>query len=225
MRYLIALFALLLVPAVYGQGHGLTVSPENRCGEYNSRDYSYSPTVEASIINRQGGIYSPYNLECFQDRGETDIEHIVARSEAHDSGLCAASVMTRKRFAQDLDNLTLAAPNLNRRIKVAKDVAEWMPTENKCWYVNAIIKVKRKYGLTVDQRESDVLNEWLGRCQSFDMVKPRCSTVSTPRRSGKCGPYSNCTALRRDHPGGVARGHCAYKSRMDRDKDGWACER
>ena len=40
-----------------------------------------------------------------------------------------------------------------------------------------------------------------------------------------CGPYRNCTALRRDHPNGVRRGHCAYQRRMDRDNDGWACER
>ena len=41
---------------------------------------------------------------------ETDIEHIVATSEAHDSGLCAADRATRKQFAQDLRNLTLAPP-------------------------------------------------------------------------------------------------------------------
>ena len=40
-----------------------------------------------------------------------------------------------------------------------------------------------------------------------------------------CGPYRNCTALRRDHPTGVPRGHCAYQRRMDRDNDGRACER
>ena len=36
---------------------------------------------------------------------ETDIEHIVARSEAHDSGLCVADEATRRRFATDLLNL------------------------------------------------------------------------------------------------------------------------
>ena len=40
-----------------------------------------------------------------------------------------------------------------------------------------------------------------------------------------CGPFRNCTALRRVHPNGVRRGHCAYQRRMDRDNDGWACER
>ena len=41
----------------------------------------------------------------------------------------------------------------------------------------------------------------------------------------KCGPYKNCTELRKDHPEGVPKGHCAYKASLDRDKDDWACER
>ena len=45
---------------------------------------------------------------------DTDIEHIVARSEAHDSGLCAASAAVKAAFARDLLNLTLASPRLNR---------------------------------------------------------------------------------------------------------------
>ena len=219
------------VTSVNGQvrEHGLTVSPENRCSAYSSQDYSYPQSVEPLIIERLGGIFSPYDLQCFADRSETDIEHIVARSEAHDSGLCAASKEDRRKFARDLDNLTLASPHLNRRIKVAKDVAEWMPESNRCWYVNTVIEVKRKYNLTVNAKESEVLNQWLNRCDSFDMDRPRCPVQKTLVRPGssssKCGPYANCTALRRDHPSGVPEGHCAYQSRMDRDKDGWACER
>lgn len=36
--------------------------------------------------------------------------------------------------------------------------------------------------------------------------------------------YLNCTALRQVHPGGVPQGHPAYQAKMDRDKDGYACE-
>ncbi|WP_342505593.1 MBL fold metallo-hydrolase [Sporosarcina sp. FSL K6-2383] len=36
--------------------------------------------------------------------------------------------------------------------------------------------------------------------------------------------FKNCTDLRTVHPAGVAKGHPAYQSKMDRDKDGWACE-
>ncbi|WP_304625001.1 MBL fold metallo-hydrolase [Sporosarcina obsidiansis] len=36
--------------------------------------------------------------------------------------------------------------------------------------------------------------------------------------------FKNCTELRKVYPSGVAKGHPAYQSKMDRDKDGWACE-
>ena len=60
---------------------------------------------------------APYTGAVFDSARQTDIEHIVARSEADDSGLCAADPATRLRFAGDLLNLTLAAPGLNRGVK------------------------------------------------------------------------------------------------------------
>ena len=100
----------------------------------------------------------------FHSLQETDIEHIVARSEAHDSGLCSADRETRRAFAADLLNLTLAAPRLNRYVKKAKDAADWMPERNRCWFARQVVKVKRKYGLTVDWREMQALEGVLGGC-------------------------------------------------------------
>ena len=77
---------------------GLAVAPEDRCSEYASSDYSYSPSVEPRIVDIQGGIYGPYTGTWFDSIRETDIEHIVARSEAHDSGLCAASDVGQVRI-------------------------------------------------------------------------------------------------------------------------------
>lgn len=37
--------------------------------------------------------------------------------------------------------------------------------------------------------------------------------------------YKNCTELRRDYPNGVDSSHSAYRSKFDRDKDGFACEK
>lgn len=36
--------------------------------------------------------------------------------------------------------------------------------------------------------------------------------------------FKNRTELRKVYPSGVAKGHPAYQSKMDRDIDGWACE-
>ena len=65
----------------------------------------------------------------------------VSLSEAHDSGLCAATPETRRRFATDLLNLTLASPEVNRGQKNDRDAAAWviatnagLPTE---WFASA----------------------------------------------------------------------------------------
>ena len=66
---------------------GLTVTPEHRCSPYErKRDYPYSQSVEQDIVRQLGAIYGPYTGTCFSSTTETDIEHIVATSEAHDSG-------------------------------------------------------------------------------------------------------------------------------------------
>lgn len=37
--------------------------------------------------------------------------------------------------------------------------------------------------------------------------------------------FKNCSALNEYYPYGVKKGHPAYADKMDRDKDGWACEK
>ena len=140
-RGLLALLFLLVTAPVQAETwQGLAVAPEDRCTPYDSQDYPYPQSVESLIIDRQAGlIYSPYDGRFFTSTDETDIEHIVAKSEAHDSGLCAADVTIRRHFAADLDNLTLADPRLNRYEKRGKDAAEWLPTHSQCWYVQRII--------------------------------------------------------------------------------------
>ena len=67
---------------------GLVVAPEHRCSPYDKkRDYPYSQSIEQDIVRGLGRVYGPYTDTCFVSARETDIEHIVATSEAHDSGL------------------------------------------------------------------------------------------------------------------------------------------
>ena len=92
--------------------NGLVVAPEARCSPYDSGDYRYSQSVEDGIVRSLGDVYGPYTGRWFGSTRETDIEHIVARSEAHDSGLCRADQATRGQFSEDLRNLTLAGPSV-----------------------------------------------------------------------------------------------------------------
>ena len=87
---------------------------------------------------------------------------------------CAAGEETRRTFSRDLDNLTLASPSLNRYQKSAKDAADWLPDQNRCWFVTTIINVRLKYGLTIDQREADAIDVVLASCTSTELVPTTC---------------------------------------------------
>ena len=173
-RWLVAgaLVAGLGAPLAWGQAGGaelpLTVAPERRCAPYDRSDYPYPQRVEDAIIREYGGVFSPYTGERFASKRETDIEHIVALSEAHDSGLCAASKSVKRQFARDLLNLTLASPRLNRAIKRAKDAAEWMPQLNRCWFAQRVVAVKAKYGLSIDRAEAAALTRALAGCEAAE---------------------------------------------------------
>ncbi len=151
-------------PASTGTWRGIRVAPECRCTPYDRDDYPYPQSVEARIADRLGGMFSPYDGTRFESLRESDIEHVIAVSEAHDSGLCADSAAVRRRFASDLDNLTLATPRLNRNEKGARDAAEWLPARNRCWFAATIVAVRREYDLTIDRREAAALDEVLNGC-------------------------------------------------------------
>ena len=230
-----------------GNLDGIRIVSENRCSPYNSDDYHYPQSVEPQIIAQQGGrIYGPYTGRYFANRGETDIEHVVARSEAHDSGLCAADGNTRRAFARDLLNLTLASPSVNRHQKVDKDVAQWLPAMNQCWYVNQVVLVKRKYNLSMDQAEATAAQRVLVRCSSTAMQftdpgsAPAPPPTATPPPAsgtgGNCdsnplGCYDDnnngritCAEARAHGIAPVPRSHPAYQYMRDGDNDGVVCE-
>ena len=214
---------------------GITVALEDRCSDYEAGDYNYSPSVEPRIVDAQGGIYGPYTGTWFDSIRDTDIEHIVARSEAHDSGLCDADPETRDRFASDILNLTLASPSVNRHQKVAKDPSEWLPDLNECWYVDRVVQVRRKYQLTIDRAEA--IDRVLAGCESTEMVflaQGGSTTTPTPTEA----PEADALAMYDDNGNGritcaearahgiapVRRGHPAYEFMRDGDGDGVVCE-
>ena len=215
---------------------GLTVAAENRCAPYDSDDYGYSPSVEQQIVDQQGGnIYGPYTGTWFASTTETDIEHIVARSEAHDSGLCAVDADRRRAFASDLVNLTLASPAVNRQQKSGKDAAEWMPGLNQCWFANQVLQARLAYGLTIDRAEADALERVLAGCSSTDMVftARAATTVTTTPTPSAAAVYESCEAAeaagepRIQGSNGSGRGfpQATVPSARDGDGDGVVCER
>ena len=243
-RTIVAALALVAPIAVADDKYrGLTVAQENRCSYYDAADYSYPQSVEDKIVKQLGGrVYGPYTGTCFNHTGQTDIEHIVARSEAHDSGLCAADIATRRAFARDLLNLTLASPGLNRYQKRAKDVTDWTPARNACWFVNRTLEVRRKYRLTIDRQEVLALERVLSDCASTTMViacekgatESPARPVQAKTEQGHKSALSRwddngngritCAEARRHGIAPVPRGHPAYPHMRDGDGDGIVCE-
>lgn len=219
---------------------GLLVAPEHRCSAYDKkRDYPYPQSIEQAIVRRLGGVYGPYNDTCFASTRQTDIEHIVATSEAHDSGLCARDRATRARFASDLRNLTLASPRVNRHQKSGKDAGEWLPARNRCWFAARVVEVRRAYGLTIDRREAMALERILAGCDSTDMQPMACTARPASAGGGnEAVGDSHALALYDDNGNGritckearahsiapVPRDHPAYRYMDDRDGDGVVCE-
>ena len=244
--------AMFVIAAVLAAGHGhaaaetwngLAVASEHRCSSYDRSDYPYSQSVEREIVAAMGGrIYGPYTGRHYRSMRDTDIDHIVATSEAHDSGLCAAGPAERRRFASDLLNLTLAAPGVNRcgtGGKCGHDAAEWQPPMNACWFAARVIDVKRKYRLTVDRHEAAALHRVLSTCSSTALVFTRAQGDSN-RAPSQSNPAASTNALalyddngngritckeaRRHGIAPVPRSHPAYRFMRDGDGDGVVCE-
>ena len=163
----------------------------------------------------------------------------VSRAEAHDSGLCTADAATRRRFASDFSNLTLAGPDVNRNRKKHHDAAHWMSSMNRCRLAARVAEVRRKYALTVDAREVNALERVLSACASTEMVVRSCeggrsaaapkaprsvpSSVTTDalRLWGDNGnEWITCRETRRHGIAPTPRGYPAYPFMRDGYGDG-----
>ena len=153
-----------------GTWRGLRVCSERLREGYDRDEYGTGyRSLEDDIIaalpatmKADGKVYTPYSCIPFDitsnGTAATDIEHIVALAEAHDSGI---DDDRRRDIASDLDNLTIADPTVNRSQKGARDAAEWTPTHHGAWFAERVIQVKLEYGLTVDPAERNALEALL----------------------------------------------------------------
>ena len=231
-------------PGTAGQTwRGLTVAAEYRCSPYDADDYPYSQSVEPRIVADMGGIiYGPYTGRTFSSTRETDIEHIVARSEAHDSGLCAASPATRRRFSSDLLNLTLASPSVNPPSEERQGRHRVAPGTEPVLVCRS--HSSGKAGVRPDGRsqEASALDAVLSGCSSFELVvvsgSPQVRPTSVPSRRtdspSNTDPLSmyddngngriTCAEARAHGIAPVSRDHLAYQFMRDSDGDGIVCE-
>ena len=142
-----------------------------------------------------GQVYTPYSCLAFEIRADgtaaTDIEHIVALAEAHDSRIAEDR---RRDIAADLDNLTIADPTVNRSQKGDRDAADWTPDQHGRWFAERVIAVKLEYGLSVDPAERDALERLLAgggaelSCVAADTTSPTVA-ISSEASAPVTGPF------------------------------------
>ena len=132
------------------------------------REKTRDCVVERGVLQDR---YSGQVIE-FQ-RGEktsalVQIDHVVALSNAWQTGIFQATLKIRTNFANDPLNLMAVKGSLNSQ-KGDGDAATWLPPNKafRCEYVTRQIQVKVKYGLWVTKAEKEAMNRIL---QSADCV-------------------------------------------------------
>jgi len=112
--------------------------------------------------------YDPFTGNTYTNPSDLDIDHLVPLKEAHISGAHLWTATRREQYANDLsdpDSL-IAVSNSANRSKGAKDVAQWLPTNEAfhCEYVKRWVGVKDRWGLNLDRVEADAVETLLLEC-------------------------------------------------------------
>jgi hypothetical protein len=108
-----------------------------------------------------GRWFSYYDRVSWTDKSRIDIDHVVPLAEAWDSGARTWTTATREAYANDLgDYRTLiGVTDSVNQAKGDQDVAEWLPTYDKCRHLRDWVAVKHRWGLTVDSTEKAALTD------------------------------------------------------------------
>jgi hypothetical protein len=96
---------------------------------------------------------------------DVQIDHVVALSNAWQTGAQQLDARTRELFGNDPLNL-LAVDGPTNSAKGDGDAATWLPPARayRCAYVARQVAVKAKYGLWVTSAERDAIARILGGC-------------------------------------------------------------
>ena len=123
-------------------------------------------TRECKVI--AGQLLDPFSgkvITFSADKVVVDIDHVVALSNAWQTGAAYFDKNKRSQIANDPLNLLAVDAKLNRK-KGDGDAATWLPPYKafRCEYVARQVAVKAKYGLWVTQPEKAAIGKILSTC-------------------------------------------------------------
>ena len=124
-------------------------------------------TRDCKVIS--GLLLDPYSgkvITFSSTKSTIDIDHVVALSNAWQTGAAYFDKTKRQQIANDPLNLLAVDFSLNRQ-KGDGDAATWLPPlkSYRCDYVARQIAVKAKYGLWVTQPEKIAIIKLLEKCE------------------------------------------------------------
>lgn len=121
--------------------------------------------IKAACSIESGYWVDPYSGNVFTEPKKLDIDHIIPLSYVNQHGGSNWAPKTKKAYANDLDVL-LAVSAKENRSKSDKGPSEYMPPNKnyQCQYAFGWVKVATKYGITVTQKDKDVLKTVLSGC-------------------------------------------------------------
>jgi len=133
----------------------------------------YKPGTHQCVV-LSGTLLDPYSGEKIAfERGvatssDVQIDHVVALSNAWQTGAFKLTYEKRLAFANDPINLLAVMGRLNSQ-KGDGDAATWLPPRKdiRCAYVAQQIVVKAKYGLWVTPPEKAAMAGLLAKCPGF----------------------------------------------------------
>lgn len=174
---------------------------------------------------------------------KVQIDHVVALKDAWETGAYALTAGQRLQLANDPLNLQAIEGSVNAS-KSASNASEWLPpaTGYRCTYVARQVSVKKTYGLWVTAAEKNAIAAVLASCPgqpSFTSTLTSPITPVAPSSGAAVAPsaapvapvtpdgaisYANCAAARAAGAAPLRVGDPGYSTKLDRDRDGIACE-
>ena len=158
---------------------------------------------------------------------QVQIDHVVALSDAWQSGAQEISAQERLQLANDPENL-LAVDGPANQQKSDSDAATWLPANAsfRCSYVARQIRVKAKYHLWVKPAEKEAMINVLTPCAGAAAKPAPVPQVDTPpaQNPAPALAFQTCADARAAGYRNMHRGAPGYSDHLDGDGDGIACE-
>ena len=209
-----ALLASIVVENEYTSGYVRELFPHWKDLDGNGCDTREEVLIRDSVTKAQvdpfgcvvvaGDWLSPYDGARWSDKGDVDIDHVVALKEAWDSGAWAWTTSQRTLFANDLSDprTLLAVTDSVNQSKSDKDPSNWLPplASYHCTYIADWVAVKARWKLSMDQSEYGRVKKLVDSCGGSSVATSLPSTVPSVATTAPSGlkyvsPGAFCTPI------------------------------